>query len=593
MRDLMDHGRPHTLRRTASVAAMALLAVLVGFWAAPIPATPAQTLVQGLGAPGGIAALPSAAPAVPGLANQGIPAIIATGQPAIVAVFCAAPPGPQVLPFVAGPCPDTDGSGGGAFGAIRLELTRVFPGSGTPTATFAATGSNTFVVTDNGGGDMDLAVGVVAVEVDAGWGNEILRVTATDETGDARFATIVVVDTMLAWGPAGAVATVGQEGFAFVSYRCGYVGRSPLSNPSAQFAESELADADNSQGLDDMYDGLYGQFNGPGAGWGSNTLAGDADFLDVWCGGVSSGLFDDFVDFQTDKGILSIDAVAVMIQQNSANLAIALGYFYPPSLDPDCGDGQHVDTFDIDALSAWGTFLFGWPPGGSMEGGCDVDGWRNGVVTTQILPAGDVGVATVTAQQGGGGPLRSISLAFAGEAALSLFIEPPEELLPAGADFTTTAVDQEGWPVGGEEVACSISPAGPFVVVPGSGTTGPNGIAAFSILPTGLPVSPGQEFVIACWLDRDPNVSATATVPCAGLCGDADVDWDVDAVDALFVLQYVVGSRLGDDVCTPGSGVVCLLNTDVDCDGDTDAVDALFILQYVGGLRVELCACPL
>src|SRR4030042_4550466 len=48
-----------------------------------------------LGSPGGITALPSAAPGFPGIANQGIPAIIPASEPgrgpanrAVVGVFC-------------------------------------------------------------------------------------------------------------------------------------------------------------------------------------------------------------------------------------------------------------------------------------------------------------------------------------------------------------------------------------------------------------------------------------------------------------------------------------------------------------------------
>jgi hypothetical protein len=82
-----------------------------------------------------------------------------------------------------------------------------------------------------------------------------------------------------------------------------------------------------------------------------------------------------------------------------------------------------------------------------------------------------------------------------------------------------------------------------------------------------------------------------ASVPPGGPCGNADSDGDVGAVDALFVLQYVVGLRAGDDACVPGSGVICLPHSDANLDGEVSAVDALFMLQYVIGLR-DLCVCP-
>jgi len=86
--------------------------------------------------------------------------------------------------------------------------------------------------------------------------------------------------------------------------------------------------------------------------------------------------------------------------------------------------------------------------------------------------------------------------------------------------------------------------------------------------------------------EQDGEVCALAP------CGDVDCDDDVDAVDALFILQYVVGMRLGSDQCPPPEGHLYLPAGDVDCDGDVDAVDALFVLQHVVGLRPELCVCP-
>ncbi len=41
-----------------------------------------------------------------------------------------------------------------------------------------------------------------------------------------------------------------------------------------------------------------------------------------------------------------------------------------------------------------------------------------------------------------------------------------------------------------------------------------------------------------------------------------------------------------------GGKVPCPMCGDVNCDDTVDAVDAMFILQYVVGLRGELCVCP-
>jgi parallel beta-helix repeat protein len=76
-----------------------------------------------------------------------------------------------------------------------------------------------------------------------------------------------------------------------------------------------------------------------------------------------------------------------------------------------------------------------------------------------------------------------------------------------------------------------------------------------------------------------------------GLHGNVNCDGDVDAVDALFILQYVVGMKQAGDQCPPPPGALYLPAADVNCDNDVDAVDALFVLQYVVGLRPELGVC--
>jgi uncharacterized repeat protein (TIGR01451 family) len=86
------------------------------------------------------------------------------------------------------------------------------------------------------------------------------------------------------------------------------------------------------------------------------------------------------------------------------------------------------------------------------------------------------------------------------------------------------------------------------------------------------------------WADDDGEF-------CCGGCGDVNCDSLVDAVDALFVLQYVVGLRQSSDQCPPPLGPLYLQAANVNCDGQVDAVDALFILQYVVGIRPELCVC--
>ncbi len=141
------------------------------------------------------------------------------------------------------------------------------------------------------------------------------------------------------------------------------------------------------------------------------------------------------------------------------------------------------------------------------------------------------------------------------------------------------------------------------VVPPGSGTTvppeGTHTYAEGAVVPLSASPNPGWEFD---YWGGDPdcadgsvtmNVDKTciANFSPSFMCGDVDCDGDVDAVDALFVLQYVVGMRQGSDQCPPPPGTLHLPAADVNCGGIVDAVDALFILQYVVGARPELCAC--
>ncbi len=62
------------------------------------------------------------------------------------------------------------------------------------------------------------------------------------------------------------------------------------------------------------------------------------------------------------------------------------------------------------------------------------------------------------------------------------------------------------------------------------------------------------------------------------LHGDASCDGDVDAVDALRLLQTTAG--------IPNLGICASLVGNVDCDDDVDAVDALMILRWIAGIGV-------
>jgi hypothetical protein len=86
---------------------------------------------------------------------------------------------------------------------------------------------------------------------------------------------------------------------------------------------------------------------------------------------------------------------------------------------------------------------------------------------------------------------------------------------------------------------------------------------------------------------RSPSPTPSPTPAPPGTRGDADCNGTIDAVDSMFILQYVAGLRQGSFICR--ADAVYLLAADADCDRDVDSVDAMFILQYVAGLRGELC----
>lgn len=495
-----------SLRKLGILTAITMVFLL---FAVVRPGTDTPTAEADFATPGGIWALPSAAPGMPWVTNQQIPAIIGTGQYSIVGVQCES------------------ATGFDCTNPLTFTLTRLYP-DGAPAASFAATGTDTVVVTDELGADMDWGVvnnpGVVAVRVNAAAAttggtqgvNEILQVAACDDDGVCRTVVIVVVDTILAWGPTGQVSTAAQEQPVFISYHCDVLGRSPISDVVPAAAEAAVGDADGQQGLDDMYDGLYldhpgvPTFNAFGDGYAG-------DLPDVWCGGNTAGLFDDFVDFQTDLGSFTVDPAGLALG-NASVTAGAVGIFYPPMLDFDCGEGKNIDTEDIDGLSAWGAFLFGgggFPPGGAIESGCDLDGWRNGVVTTELVGTGQAGVATITAQQGGGiSPPRTINVTFTGEAALSLFIDAPASIGISGDDFMVILTDQDGRPVGDESVECTVEPAGgALVILPQTGTTdSQTGEVEFSLVPTGASVIGAEELTLTCVLDSDRSIKASETL---------------------------------------------------------------------------------
>jgi hypothetical protein len=515
----------HRLRNSRVLALLAAIVLALGF----VNLGPSgNTAEADLAVPGGISAMPSAAPGIPGVMNQAIPAIIRAKGPgniALVTVYCD-PTGMAPSPgFLAKSCASTDGD---VSSPITFELTRIYPPGGPPSSFFHATGTAELTCitagpSASGGGPCDYTRthGVVVVEVDGGGVNEIVRVTATDAIGQTRSVDIVVVDTILAWGPTGVLTTAAQHQPAYISYACDTVGRSSLTGLAAE-AEATLvcdslfcAGSDGVAGLDDLWELFHFALFGPNIRPLDNNITNDVDLPLWWCGGDTASLSDDFVDFQTDVGIFSIDPAGVQGMENISDLQAAYGITLPLTLDYDCGEGKDINVADVDALNIWGSTLFD----GRAEGGCDADFARNGVVTTSILGNGEVGVATITAQQGGGvSPPRTINLTFVGEAAVSLFIEAPESIGTDGGDFKVVSVDQDGRPVGDETVECTVEPAGgALVVAPQTGTTSSidsedPGSLTMKLIPTGASVLESEDLTLTCVLDRDRGISASTKI---------------------------------------------------------------------------------
>jgi len=433
------------MRRLGIVAVGLALVVGITLGLGPEGTTAQLLWHPRLAAPGGISALPSGGAAIPGVTDQTLPAIIRAhgpGNHAVVTAFCdpmGKAPAPRGLlldfplfcatesnpPFP----PDTSG-------AITFEITRLYPPDGPAASTFTATGTDTLVCADNA--DCDLSstpkpssfnlfpgtdVGVVAVQLDGGGANEIIEVRATDELGDSQSVQIAVVDTIMAFGPAGP-PSVPSQGAVTVAYACDDVGQQPASpeseveyvrRPSIPY-ESADADLDGVVGLDDLWDLLYGFGSTFGYGLLDNNLVGDIDLPLYWCGGDTPSTLDDSVTFETDLGLFSISALAQAAVDNSA-AAARFAMLLPTFFDPACDEGQSAEATDVDSLSVWANALptplslYGPPP--PQEGGCDLDFAPNGVVSYVLRGNGQVGAATVSAQQGGGaGAQRSVNVTF-------------------------------------------------------------------------------------------------------------------------------------------------------------------------------------
>ena len=429
--------------------------------------------------PGGISAIPSALPGFPFVFDQILPAIIPASGPgneALVTGFLD----PFIFGATSGVLGDADDDGDAqvTFDVVALDLAT--GGSSGTNARFAASGTQHLVCTDFATCDLTDTFndGAIVVKLVGGGRDEILRVTSTDEFGDQRAVLVITVQTMLAAPPVLEPFTQvipGLDDLAIIAYRCNDIGRSVFDVGGAAFVDT----------LQAMWDAFYFDYNGSGVGSiGANNF--------FRCGGDTSTTVDDFVQFETDKGIITIDPVSFF---SFPTLGLGTGA---------CDEGDSVSTND------GGLFTIPGPP--LILETCDLDGAANGVVSQLLLDTGDTGSATIEGQQGThGASTRSVNVQLVGVPSLAIDLAGIPSVIgvlaqtPIQVGVFSTQAGTGPAPVAGITVVCSVAPAdSAFALLPDRDTTGSDGMADMQLVPTGLP---GTTFTITCRLDGHPEVS--------------------------------------------------------------------------------------
>jgi hypothetical protein len=462
------------------------------------PGAPSQTSEAAFVSPGGIVALPSFFPGIPTLVNQSVPAMIpasAPGNQALIDVFAEPIAGvfPDTGAIFNSDCDVTAAGVWDGLGSVCFKVQASFPTEGDTAAGFDASGSDRLLCDESAYCDLDNIIGdgSMAVLLNGGGKDEMLEVTATDESGNTRSVSVVTVKTMIALPPVvepGATELVsGLEGISLIGYRCDDVGRTVDTILSTVWYPSTL-----------------GYMSDVVTGTDITTLAPDAGAF-YGCGQDTTGnTLDNLVQFQTDVGQMSMQPL-LLGPEGVVSLA-APGY--------DCPQGKSVSVQDG---SAWSWDGLALPPGPPWQmQNCDIDAAPNGTVGYLAVRTADVGQATVTAQQGGmASSTRQTYVNFIGEPAagivptINLFDENLEGL-PALVsplsliNVTAVVLNQSLNPLAGKTVTCTIDPVvGLFALESDRDTTDIQGMAKFVLVPTGLP---GTEVTLSCSLDGYPDI---------------------------------------------------------------------------------------
>jgi len=483
-------------------------------------------------------AVPSAIPTLaPALAPASAP-----GNLAVVGVDCGDRAG----------CPIHTDTG---TDDITFTLTRYHP-SGAPAARFAANGGTTLVCDERTApwvaGDTDCDVdtvfvnGNVAVQVDGGGENEVVNVEACDQTGDCRTTSIIFVETIFAVSPLHAAASFSPT---LVSYAC------PVrSTVLRDWQTAPGADVDGLVDLEDSVTNLIPSFVAGEILPPTTSMNLPPDFGPKWRCGTADNSPENRVTFETDAGMLSVQTF-----QN------------PITISSLCRMGDSVDVIDY---PGWVNLPVPLGPGPAPNQ-CDLSIF-GGIVAYGLEGTGDVGVATLTAQQlGGAGPLRTINVAFVGLGALSLMMDVPDLIGMEGGLFSVVVVDPDLRFLEGQTLECTAEPKeAVLAIIPQTATTGafPEPFAYFTLYPTFTAVQAGVDVTVTCALASNPDVTAAATarigspqlegvddVPLVAGCNPVSSTWpdgtDVsavadgvappDALDAIWAYDTATGNWLG------------------------------------------------